>query len=115
MRSFVQRWWIFGTVPFGIAVGWLARQAGIPPIIVGLFIVAATLIAVGILHWRFIVWKRQAQEELVEALADLPVYLTSDLWAEATKGGLISPDVLTRVHKRHAARRAAERAGEEQA
>lgn len=111
MRAFVQRWWIFGTLPFGIFVAWL--MGDLPPVIVGLFVAASTLVAAGIFHWRFVVWKRQAQEDLVEALADMPVYLTSDMWALATKKGLISPEVLTRVREKQAARRAAQRAEEE--
>lgn len=113
VREFVRRWWMFGAVPLGVFLGWASRRVGLPPFIVGLFVVAATLIWAGILHWRFIVWKRRAQEELVEALAFLPVYLTSDLWHLATKHGLISPDVLVRAHKKQAERRAAERVEED--
>jgi hypothetical protein len=103
-REFVRRWWIFGTLPFGLFIGWVANP---------LFIVVSMLIVAGIINWRFNVWKRRAQEELVEALADLPVYLTSDLWHFATKRGLISPDVLVRAHQKQAERRAAERAEED--
>lgn len=111
--KFVQRWWIFlALLPFGWFVGWLAGKV-VPSLLMLMFVAAATLLAAGIFHWRYLVWKRQAQDELVEALVELPVYLTSDLWAEATKNGLISPEVLTRVRNKQAARRAAQRAEEE--
>lgn len=118
MREFVQRWWIFGSLPLGILVGWVASTV-VPPVIAALFVVAATLIGAGIMQWRIKVWKRQMEEELVEALIRVPVYLTSDLWREAEQLGLISPEAMADIRRRHTEagteRGRQERAQEEQA
>jgi hypothetical protein len=88
-------------------VAWLAGKV-FPPLLMVLFVVAASLLGAGIVHWRFVVWRRQAQAELVEALVDMPVYLTSEMWHLATENGLISPDVLADAYRKRAAARRAE-------
>lgn len=115
MKEFVQRWWIFfAAIGIGVLVAWSAGRV-IPPPIFALFVIAFTLILVGILRWREKVWMRQARLDLIELLADYPVYLTSDLWDAAVHAGILDPADMAAIRRRQNERAAARRAEEEQA
>lgn len=114
MRAFVRRWWIFGTLPLGAAVGLWSGSLELPEWMVALYVVAVTLVVCAVLVWRMKVWKRQAREELIASLYQMPVYLISDMWEAAVRAGLVDPKILAEIRREQAERRAAERAQESQ-